>query len=433
MSILTVSSTNPKFSYVIAKNPATISESGKPFQRELRQGQLYGWFVGAGDKMFRLWFKDHPTKSSFADGVLGDFEYLDRSRYGSPYLPIMVIQTALATASKSLQEDDTADHEATAITTVKVPSVRLIEQMTMHFRDQASIEFTEVTTGYYKIMVRATTVFRTLNVLQAICVLMAMRDTESYIRLDRSGIEKYLRVLNNSNAPYYVRYLFGNRAITNRSLFNDLRDQLQGEGMTMFYGDTRQQRYDAITPHLKGKGTLVDVGCGEMFYSTRLAQRYEQVFAVDADEDIAGVNARKLVHRKIENVESLHAAVSPEWLTENEALLNGADVLATEVLEHMPRDQADTLLAALLQSPAERVVVTVPNASFNENYGIGEEFRHPDHHYEPTFEDWCDHTVTLAAEHGWDVDNVPIGDVVNDQSVTTMSVFTRQPKQVRIV
>lgn len=426
MSILTLSSNNPKFSYIIAKNPSTIRESGKPFQRELRQGQLYGWFVGTGDQMFRLWFKDHPTKSSFADGVLGEFEYLDCSRYGSPYLPIMVIQTALATASKAPQEDDSEEFEATAVTTVKVPSVRLLEQVTGHFGNQASIDSAEVCAGYYKVMVRARTVFRTLNILQALCVLLSMRDDATRVQLDRSGIEKYLRVLNNSNAPYYVRYLFGSRAITNRSLFNELKEQLQGEGMTLFYGDTRQQRYDAIVPHLTGKGTLVDIGCGEMFYSTRLSQRYEQVFAVDADEDLAGINKRKLESRKLENVESLHALASPEWVVENSALLNGADVLCTEVLEHMPAQDAGNLLGALLNSGAERVVVTVPNSNFNENYGIGDEFRHPDHHYEPTFEDWCDEMVMLAAHFGWNVDNIPIGDVVNGQSVTTLSVFTRK-------
>ena len=97
----------------------------------------------------------------------------------------------------------------------------------------------------------------------------------------------------------------------------------------------------------------------------------------------------------------------------------------TEVLEHMTRDRAESLLVSLLKSEARKIVVTVPNANFNKHYGLEGSFRHDDHQFEPTFEDWCDDMVTLAAQYGWDVDNVPIGDVVDDQSVSTMSVFTR--------
>ena len=426
MSLLTLSSTNPQFSFIIAKNPATIRESGKPFQRELRRGQLYGWFATQDNQTFRLWFRDHPTESSFADGVLGEFEYLDLTRYASPYLPIMMIQNALATAAKVQQDIDMEHHVATAIVTVKVPSLRLLEQMQTHYEDQASIQATEMAKGYYKLMVSAPTVFKTLNILQVVCVLLSMRDDDTYVQLDRPGIEKYLRVINNSNAPYYVRYVFGSRAITNRSLFDSLKEQLQGEGMTLFYGDTRQQRYDAIVPHLKGKGTLYDIGCGEMFYSLRLANRYETVFALDADQEIAEANAGKLRARKLDTVQACHSIVDPLWVESELREGPDVDVLCTEVLEHMPREQADALLVALLKKDVRSVVVTVPNSNFNANYGMGEEFRHPDHHYEPSFEEWCDHTVTLAAEHGWDVNNLPIGDVVNDQSVATMSVFTRK-------
>ena len=98
----------------------------------------------------------------------------------------------------------------------------------------------------------------------------------------------------------------------------------------------------------------------------------------------------------------------------------------TEVLEHMQRHSAESLLTSMLKSEARKIVVTVPNANFNKHYGLEGVFRHDDHQYEPTFEDWCDDMVTLADFYGWCVDIVPIGDVVDDQSVSTMSVFTRR-------
>ena len=425
MSILTVTSTNPDFSFVISKNPTTIRESGKPFQRSLRRGQLYGWFSSALNDRFRLWFKDHPTESSFADGVRGDFEYLDKTRYSSPLLPIMMVQTALASCSKSRQEKDVDGYECSATATVRISSVRLLEQLASHYGAEASIDWIMLAEGYGNLMVTAPTVFQTLNILQTVCVLLCMRDPDTYVVLDKAGVDKYLRVLNNSNAPYYVRYLFGSRAVTNRAMFESILPQLQGEGMTMAYGDTRQQRYDAVQRELKGGTRLIDIGCGEMFYALRLCKRYEDLYAIDADEELTAINDRKLKARGVENVTAWPAKVDADWVNDNVGLISGSDVLATEVLEHMPRAEADALLEALLKTEARSVIVTVPNANFNQNYGLGDEFRHSDHHYEPTFEEWCDHTVTLAAENGWAVNNVPVGDVVNDQSVTTMSVFTR--------
>ena len=66
------------------------------FQKPLRKGTAYGWFVN--DNEFRMTFVDSPTESSF--NTRGDYEYLDRTRYTSPYLPIAMITTLLNTAQK---------------------------------------------------------------------------------------------------------------------------------------------------------------------------------------------------------------------------------------------------------------------------------------------------------------------------------------------
>lgn len=436
MAILTLTSTNPKFSYIISKNPATIRDSGKPFQRELRQGQLYGWF-STDDQTFRLWFKDHPTRSSFADGVLSEFEYLDMTRYASPYLPIQMIQTALASASKDRHEGDIPGRslgdpcdedmfECTATVTILAPARSLMSSLARHYGEVATVTLVDIANGFVKVAVTSPTVFQTLNILQTLCILQAMQDKGSYVRLDKPALEKYLRVLSNSDAPYFVRYLFASRAVSDRGTFNTIRERIQGPGMTMFYGDTRRQRYDAVKQQLRGGERLFDIGCGEMFYALRLSKNYDFTYAVDADPELAVINSRKLEARKVENVESVNDEVSAFWVEDHIGLVTGADFLLTEVLEHMSKDDAFDVLSALLHSDARKIVVTVPNANFNKHYGLEGAFRHDDHQFEPTFEDWCDDMVTLAARYGWCVDNVPIGDVVGDQSVSTMSVFTRK-------
>jgi hypothetical protein len=70
-------------------------------------------------------------------------------------------------------------------------------------------------------------------------------------------------------------------------------------------------------------------------------------------------------------------------------LLTGADVILSEVLEHIEKDEALKLLQALRQVEVNKLIITVPNKDFNEFYGMAEtEFRHDDHKWEPTYDEW---------------------------------------------
>lgn len=432
MSILTLHSTNPELSYIISKNPATIREQNKPYHRELRQGQLYGWYTGTDNDTFRLWFKDHPTRSSFADGALSEFEYLDKTRYASPYLPIAILQTAMREAHKSRSEYDRDGFMARVTTTIRVPRPTLAERFIADYRAAGTdVSMTKLSDRYYNVVVQAPTVFEVLNVLQALCVMSAVLDHDTHVTLTDPAIQKYVKTLNNANAPYYLRYHFAKKCIVNRGTFDKFRKELNGPGMVMCYGDTRQQRYDAIQKQMKGGASLIDLGCGEMFYTLRMASKYTEVTALDADEDIAHNGAEKLKGRGVQNATCMHAKVDPEWVETYAALLEGSHILATEVLEHMPRETADELLRALLGSGAEKLVITVPNADFNKYYGMDGQFRHDDHDYEPSFGEWNEYIAAVAADTGWNVETTGIGDSVHGDHTSIMSVFTRPAPAIK--
>ena len=52
--------------------------------------------------------------------------------------------------------------------------------------------------------------------------------------------------------------------------------------------------------------------------------------------------------------------------------------------------------------------------------------RHDDHKWEPTFEEFSDSMVSFAAEANYQVSVLPVGDNVNDTSVSILAVFTRK-------
>lgn len=435
MSILNIVSSNVNLSYILEKNPATIKESGKAFRREIRKGVVYGWFPHVDNQEFRLWFKDAEGQTSFGEGLSDEFEYLDCSRYGSPYLPIAIITNALSTASKKQHELDVPEEggkqNLTSLSfTIKVPNPRYLDQIAIHYKDVAEIVSTQLQGKYRKVIVCAPTVFAALNITQVVCLLQCLCDSDTYVRMDTAAAEKYVKIFNRANAPYYPRYLFQMKAISNVAMFNKLKADLSGEGMSLTYGDTRQQRFDAVKAELTGGNTLVDIGCGEMFQSLRLASKYETVWALDADAEQSDNNKGKVEGRKIENINAQNIEVDEHWIESEVNLFDGADVLLTEVLEHIDYEKSLSTLTALLKTDFNKVIVTCPNKDFNVHYALNEtEMRHPDHKWEPTFEEFCDLMAGIAAETNCTVECKGIGDCVNDSSTSIMAVFTKQVKE----
>jgi hypothetical protein len=381
MSILKVGSNNPKLSFILSKNPATIRTSLEPFTRDLRKGKLYGWFNKADDSEFKLLFKDSDTEVSFVS--FSEWEYLDKTRYSSPYLPIGMVTTALASALKKESEFDTPEFTSYVETVIKVSNPKIASACARHFVNMAKIEMGILSGQMYTIHIEGNSVQTILNVMVVFCLIQAMYDKECYIDMNASAIEFYIRALNRVNAPYFIRYLFNRTVFSDKHTFNTYRESMQLAGTVMNYGDTRRHRFDAVAEILKGGERLVDVGCGELFFSKRLAKKYGMVDAFDADPVVAEDSTGKAKGWGLENVVVTCEEINAGYVDTAAYMLEGADILLTEVIEHMELDQAMSLLRALLKTDYNQIVITVPNKDFNVNYDISEEgSRHSDHKWE---------------------------------------------------
>lgn len=437
MGMLVLGSENPKFSYVIQKNPETILEANKPFQKSVRKGMAYGWFTPAAqsvlqreDSEFKLWFRDHSEESSFANGSKAEFEYLDKTRYASPYLPVSLITTCLNTCHRKIDPLDTDEHMAYAEFVLNVTSTRYAKGFTNSYKD-AEIKMTHLHGDYYNVVIVAKTVHKVVNLTILFCLMQALHDDDVWFLLDKDAVKKYLFALNAAEAPYFVRYLFSSKVIQNRNIFDQFREQLQGHETNKFamnYGNTRQQRFDAISAVFRRGDTLVDLGCGELWYSLRLAKYYESVAAVDMDVDTQEYNAVKIKNKGIDNITAITQEITPDWIKEQEYLFEDADVLLTEVVEHMDQPTANAVVNALLKTKLKRIIITVPNKEFNVHYGIADdETRHADHKWEPTYDEfveWVKHFPWPASSMG---SVQGIGDAIDGVHVSLMMVADMNP------
>lgn len=418
MSILTVTSTNPNLSYILAKNPATILTEKKPFERELRKGRVYGWFTKPDNMEFRLMFQDSPIDNSF--GPNADFEYLDVSRYSNPYIPIGMIKAALDSAASKEHELDAGDFKTSVSFRIQSPPGILFR-----FSQMAGMDMTYnvISNNHFLVEVRENTVIKALNVAIIICVIACLADWDTYVPLPEAGIAKYLTTLNRAQAPYYLRHLFVSRAISNRNLFTKLLPQIQTAGMNFQFGNTQVQRHDAIKEALfnnpstlVGEG-LIDIGCGELYHSLKLADRYETVVGYEGNEEIVGKMTARLIKKEILNVSINHVEVDAAWINENSDLFEGKDVILSEVLEHREKEASIALVQALLKTKANNIVITVPNKDFNPYYSLtADEFRHSDHKWEPTRSEFEELIYNLNEEAigRWGCKMQNVGDTITE-------------------
>jgi hypothetical protein len=427
MSIFTLGSNNPNFSHIIAKNPVTISNTGTPFQRDVRKGRVYGWFSKLNNQEFRLLFRDSELESSFVDQ--GEFEYLDKSRYSSPYAPIQMINEALRSASKG-GELDVGGFEAYGSFLIKIPT-RLHNRL--RFNAPSSISFETLYDNYQKVTIKAEKVSEILNLTNVVCILATLMEDDFYLPLGFEVLSKYLRSLQEANAPYYLRHLLISRTFSNIKTFNDAVEAglIHTPTMQFQYGNTQVHRLNAIKGALglmKGseiRQSLIDVGCGEMFHSLKLQTCYANILAIDADEEVTRINGLKLAKRQVDNITPIHANVTGSYIAENPGLFSEADVLLSEILEHNAREVSAGILAEVLAAGPNMVVVTVPNQEFNKYYDLdSNEFRHPDHVWEPTREQF----IQFIMAHGcadFQIEISGVGDVVEGVPCSLMAVFKK--------
>lgn len=416
MAIMTLSSNNPNFSHVVAKNPATQVAQSKPFSKPLRKGMVYGWFNDAANQQFTVFFKDHPTDMSYSDN---DFNYLDISRYTHPYAYIGMVTELLSTASKGSEYDVEVGPDGTKYEYSVWLNVELADRQISNYFDlsradsgaQAGIIRLE---GATELLVRASTMKKALALTQLICLASALSRDDIYIPMREDSVEKYFKMLNSAGATYKMRRLIINRTITNPQLLEKIRssellDVVHGPTTMQFvFGVNEVQRLNLIKKLLGLKrgvkpksDTLVDIGSGEAHNSLKLCEHYDLIVAYDKDPEAMEMARGKVKKRDLTDKFLLQETeVNKETFETDESFFDEADVLLTEVLEHMPKDDAKHLLELVLGTSANNVIVSVPCGEFNQFYGIEPGLvRHHDHKWEPTRAEWKDFVDGLDFDH----------------------------------
>jgi small RNA 2'-O-methyltransferase len=424
MAIFQLRSMNPRFSYVVQKNPL----SGM-LLKSVRKGKAFGWF--SDDHTYNVYFKDADNEVSYPKEKEEQFEYLNVSRYNTPLFPLNVVSDYFNSASKKLHPEDSEgiEHQIT-VNLVQIENKRYLAFFRHHFPDY-QLEWEELAHQNYRITIKTKkTIYELLNYSNTLFLFLSLMNRTLFDMTDDT-IEKYIRNLKVIDAPFFIRYLFARNVLTKKERFRRFKAPLEETSkyeIDFAFGNTATQRKDWITNHLKFDLPIIDIGCGEgaytIPYSKKIAPHF--VHAIDIDEGAREKVKQKVTRQEIDNVILYH---SLDHFLENE-LEEKVDVLLTEVVEHMSEEEAGKLLTEVIQKiNVNKLFLTTPNRDFNQFYQI--HLRHDDHKWEKNeaeFKAWLE-AIILA--DGWNLFYQGIGDRVNGIHTTQGVIISRKEETTR--
>ncbi|HBZ82124.1 MULTISPECIES: class I SAM-dependent methyltransferase [Brevibacillus] len=418
MAIVSLQSTNPDFSFLIKKNPATGLSL-----RSVRKGIAYGWYSDAS--RYHVYFKDADNEISYKQYEHEHFEYLNLSRYNTPLFPLHAIGEYFSAPLKSRDERDVAGYTHTFfINMVHIELVRYIAFFQNHVKD-FSFEIEHRADKSYALTIRTQkSLHDLLQVTSVLCLFLATFGKE-HLDISDSLLDKYIKSIQAMDAPFYIRSLFSRNFLPKREHYRKYKaalEQTDRYEIHLEYGNTGMQRRNFIAGQLPFSRPILDVGCGEGFYALAFAGKLAHCYyAVDIDEERLELVNRKAVAKEVDNI-VLFPSVDSFLLEYNGEQV---DIILTEVIEHMSTKEARALILQLCREvDFASFIITTPNADFNPYYELSG-FRHDDHKWEmgeQAFQTWMNEIMQTAGVEG---EFVKIGDQVNGMP-TTQGVILRK-------
>lgn len=431
--ILKIKSNNKHLLDILYKNPDT--DNGLYF-KSLKNGQVVGNAVN--ENYYEVIFQD--TKYSYLPEESNQIDY---QSYCSPLVILHICKELFGHILKSKEEfsekpiewlemtQGEADNESC---TIEIPSFfidstwfRNGKFLPAKYFEGVSVE--QQSNRIFKLTISAKSIFEAFNLLALVSLFTHVtNDYGMFTYIDDQLAQKYGRILTNiDNVPYFVFYLFIMRAIKSERQFNELKPAfekyLEGNGLkaNLVLQGTYLQRINFITQQLELDIPILDIGCGEFkYYKKMMAKGFTApYYAVDQDPAFERISEN--IARRYEEDNLVFYKSLEEF--ESESLIN---VLLTEVVEHNPLEKAKELIVKALSYNFNKVIITTPNAEFNQFYNMDSEMRHDDHYFEPTRQEFCDLIMECAKKEEVNIEFFQLGDSLNGIQPTQGCVISRQ-------
>ena len=397
-------SDNSELSYVLQKNPATGFVT-----HTLGKGLLVGWYTPNNEN--RIWcvtFIDAPNKSSFGAQNSESGDYLDYERFASPSLVPATIRNLLDHLlvdkhSEKVAQYDVRTRQALTICPIHLPRYKVeMDQNTAKamgldlVAESLPVQDDPHAQGpLFRISITATQMSVTDFIRRCYLLSLIWDNSIAYdnVKVDHAYAEKIGKIIASVDLPYFARKQLLLRLIgTNTKAVSQYLKYFEKPGLSLVAGTNAQIRQRFVEKHLSqcpAFNILMDYGCGDRPCKKWRTYRADDeagwlYIAVDKDEK---------VQEKMSKLESEMCKFCTGLDEARVVLEQSADqrlvIIATEVVEHLPPQEALPTLLALLCTNPRMLITTTPNRDFNVSYGFSpEQTRHIDHLKEYSEQEW---------------------------------------------
>jgi len=431
MSLILLKSENPDLSYILQKNPETTPLVVK----SLRFGNLFGFYSKSDPQTFVIYFRDGDDEVSYKSHPDEEYEYLNPTRYNSSMFIFNSIKELLGHLENNRYKEcsrDVAGYEHTV--TVNMVHVGIPKYLEFFAKSIPGIEMTyEQLVGHeYRLTIKTKrTMHDMINYLSLLSVFLILINDNEYLFIEEGLVDRFMKVMNNLDVEYYIRYLFKLRVINEKpSLFKQYKTDLEMSSRQKIVfkpGDTHEQRIQFVNDNLKFMFNIVDVGCGEGRYTIPFSKKVAHVHAIDIDPEVREGLAKTIKRKCVENV-TIYDSIDTFINSVDET--HPFDVVCSEVIEHLEFDAVEEFMASLFKiGEAQRIVITTPNSDFNKFYAL-QGFRHADHKFEFNEIDFKNFVIDFVGKYGiakkYGFEFHGVGDSVNGIHVSQAVIFTKR-------
>lgn len=422
MCLIKIGSNNPKLSFVLYKNPT----SGMQL-RTIRRGFAYGFYTGENNDNYVIYFQDGQNDMSYKEYPNQNYEYLNRLRYSSPIFVLNALSEYLNSTLQSQHNDDLDDVFINTIHNYAVnidsQTFKTIERIN-NFFPNFNIQIIKKTDSTYEIAIDTKkSMYLLLNfAVTYFTIIATLNDND--LDINDGLIDKLIRCLNTIDSDYYIRYIVNSRILTNSKLYDKFIPLLKKPNMTLNFGNTAVHRRNYISKMLQFDRSIIDIGCGEGFYAIPFAKKLLKInpslyyYGIDINEDELAVVNKKAKENELNNIilENSHELLEPH-LNKNMTY----DVIITEVVEHMDIGQSMNIIKWVIKNVNyNKIIITTPNADFNKYYHLVGKFRHADHKWELTFDEFNKYISDVLDNNDKNtITYLQIGDIVDNISCSS--------------